>query len=156
MVCGGFMNWFVGIITWGSFVGYFNNVTRVSISSVVFYNLGTAIWKGNTVFTISRVAITSFVCSKVDSRIIISNSIFVLIFSWDISVSRLFIGWGVVSRGRFVYWSGLVNWSWLVDRGRLVNWSRLINWGWFVYRCWFVSWSSLMNWSMSNSMAVSW
>ena len=64
-----FLNWFIGIITRSSFIGYFNNVTRVAVSSVVFYNLGTAIRKGNTVFTISRVAITSFVCAKVDSRI---------------------------------------------------------------------------------------
>merc|ERR1712117_150860 len=106
-----FVNRFVGVITWGSFVGYFNNVTRVTISSIVLYNLGTAIWKGNTVFTISRVTITSFVCAKVDTRIVISNSIFVLIFSWDISISWFFVGWGMVS------WSGFVN------RGWLVNWS---------------------------------
>merc|ERR1719414_1605339 len=134
----GLMNWFVGIITWSSFVGYFNNVTRVAISSVVLYNLRTAIWKGNTVFTISRVTITSFICAEVDSRIIISNSIFVLIFSWDISVSWFFVGWGVVS------WSGFVNWGWVV------------NWGWLVDRSWLVSWSSMVNWSMSYSMAVSW
>ena len=156
MVSRCFMNWFVGVITWGSFIGYFNNVTRVAISSVVLYNLGTAIGKGYTVFAISRVAVASFICPKVDSRIIISNSIFVLIFSWYISVSWFFVGWGVVSWSRFVNWGWLVNWSWLVDRGGLVNWSRLINWGWFVDRCWFVSWSSTVDWSMSNGMAVSW
>ena len=127
MISWGFVYWLVGIITWGSFVGYFNNISRITISSVVLDNLGTAIWEDNTVFAIGGVSITSFIGSKVDSSIFISNSVFVLVFSWDISVSWLFVGWGMVS------WSGVICWS-----GLVVYWGWLVNWSWVVYWSWLV------------------
>ena len=145
MVGWGFVDWFVGIVTWSAFVCYFNNVARIAIGSVVFDYLGTAIGKSNTVFTIGRVTITSFISSEVDSRIIVSNSVFVLVFSWYISVSWFFVGWGMVS------WSGVVCWSRLV-----VHWSWFVNWGWVVY--WsrlVIGRGSMVAWGMSNSVAVS-
>ena len=138
MVRGSFVYWFVGIITWGSFVCYFNNVARVSVSSTVLNNLSTTIWESNAVFTIGRVTISGFVSSKVNTGIFINYGIFVLVFRWDISV-----GWFMVRRmGGLVRRSGLVNWSWFVD------------WCWMVYWCWFVGWGWVAR-GMRNSMTVS-
>ena len=147
MVSWGLVDWFVGIVTWSSFVSYFYNISRVSISSVVLDNLGTAIREGNSVFTISGITITSFICAKVDSSIFVSNSVFVLVFSWDVSVSWFFVSWSMVS------W-GMVSWSWLVYWCWFVGWGWFVNWGWVVYWGWFVS-GGRVAWSMSNSMAVS-
>ena len=136
VVSRGFVDWFVGIITWSSFICYFNNVARVAISGVVFDNLSTAIWKDYAVFTISRVTVTGFVGTKVNSSIFVSYSIFVLVFCWNISV-----GWLTVRR------CGFVRWGWLVDWCGLVDWGWVVNWGWFV------GWSRVA-WGMCNSMTV--
>ena len=144
----GFVDWLVGIITWFSCVCYFNNVSRVPISSVVLYMLGTAIGKDNAVFTIGRVTVTSFVGTKVNSSIFVSYSIFVLVFCWDISVSWLMVRWSMF--GGMVRRSGFVRWGWLVDGSGLVDWSWMVNWGWFMVGLW--SWEA---WGMGNSMAVS-
>ena len=144
MISWGFVDWFVGIVTWGSLVCYFNNISGISVSSVVLDNLGTAIREDYTVFTISRVTISSFVGSKVDSSIFIGYGVFVLVLGWDISVSWCFVGWSVVS------WSWLVYWGWLVNWGWVVYWS----WGCVVYWGWLVGWSRVA-WGMSNSVAVS-
>ena len=142
----GFVHWLVGIITWGSFVCYFYNISRVSISSVVFYMLSTAIRKDNAVFSIGGVSITGLVSSKVYSSIFISYSVFILVFCWYISVGwfmvRRGVLWGMVRWGRVVDWSWMVDWCWLVDR------SWMVNRGWFVGGSWVA-------WGMSNSMAVS-
>ena len=142
MVSWGLVDWFVGIVTWSSFVSYFYNISRVSISSVVLDNLGTAIREGNTVFTISGITITSFICAKVDSSIFVSNSVFVLVFSWDVSVSWFFVSWSMVS------W-GMVSWSWLVHWCWFVGWGWFVNWGWVV-------WSSMMDWGVSVCWGVDW
>ena len=121
MISRGLVDWLVGVITWSSFVCYFNNVTRVVIDSIVLYMLSTAIWKDNAVFTIGRVTVTGFVSTKVYSSIFVRNSIFVLVFWWGISVGWLVIGWsvlgGMVRRSGMIGWSWPVYWSWVVDRG---------------------------------------
>ena len=71
VVSRGFVYRLVGIIAWSSFVCYFNNVSRVAISSIVFYMLSTAIWKDNAVFTIGRVTVTGFVSTKVNSSVFV-------------------------------------------------------------------------------------
>ena len=145
MVCWSFMDWFVGFITWGTFVGYFNNVSRIPIGSVVFNYLGAAIREDNSVFTISGIAITSLIGTKVDSSVFISNGVFVLVFCWNISISRLFVCWGMVSWGWSVHRCWFVNWGWVV------NWRWLVNWSWMVYWSGMCYW---MAWSMSYSVAV--
>ena len=100
MVSRSFVYWLVCIITRGSFVGYFNNVSRIAINSVVFYMLSTAIGKDNAVFAIGRVTITGFVSSKVYSCVLIRYSVFVLVFWWYMSVRwfmvRRCVLWGMV------------------------------------------------------------
>ena len=91
-----FVYWLVGIITWSSFVCYFNNVSRVTISSVVLNVLSTAIWKDNAVFAIGRVTVTGFVSTKLNPSIFVSYSIFVLVFWWFISVCWLMVRWGML------------------------------------------------------------
>ena len=44
------VNWGWAVV-WGSFVDYFSNISRVSISGVVGYNLGSAVWKKYTVLS---------------------------------------------------------------------------------------------------------
>merc|ERR1719384_2666878 len=97
VVSRGFVDWFVGIITWSSFICYFNNVARVAISGVVLDNLGTAIWKDYAVFSIGRVTVTGFVSTEVNSSIFISYCIFVLVFCWNIGVS-----WFMIRRSRLI------------------------------------------------------
>ena len=142
VVSRGFVNWLVGIITWGSFVCYFDNVSRITISSVVFYNLSSAIWKNNSVFTIGRVSITSFILPKVNTSIFVSNGIFVLV------LSRLIIRWFVVSR--LVSWGRFVYWGWLVS-GLVIYWGWSVSWSWVVYWGRLVG---LVGWGMSYSMAI--
>ena len=66
--------WFWGICRLGwmilwvlgcTFIPHISNITTVSISDGVCYNLGTAIRKSNTVFTCGGSAITSLISSKV-------------------------------------------------------------------------------------------
>ena len=130
-----FVDWLVGIITWFSFVCYFSNVARITISSIVFNDLSSAIWKYYSIFTRSRVSITGFVLSKVNLSILISDSIFVLVFGW-FSIGGFLVSWLVV------YWGGVVYWS--VDGGSMV-YRSVVDWGWSV---------GLVGWCMSNSMTV--
>jgi len=162
--------WMVWFIVGLSFVSHISNISRVGISSAVGHNLGAAIRKSHTVLSMGGVAIPVLVCSKVGARVVISNSIAILVDGW--TIIRWFLvcwswvvwGWLVHNWGWVVDWSRLVhNWSWVVDWGRLVNnrgwvvdwgrvvWSWLVHWGWVVDWGWLVvSWA--MNWSMSWSM----
>ena len=136
-----FVDWLVGIVAWGSFVCYFDNISRVTISSVVFYNLGSAIWKSNSVLTVGRVSITGFVLSEVSPGILICNGVLVFVLC-RLVISRFVVSWFVGGRlvgcSRFVYWSSMVGgtviyWSWVKYCSRLVG---------------------MMSWSVSYSMAV--
>ena len=157
--------WVVWLVMGLSLVLDISNISRVSISSVVSHNLGTAIGKGDPVLASGGVAVPLLVLGKVGTRVVISNGIAILVDSW------LIIGWL-----GWVIWSWLVdNWSWVVDWGWVGNnnrgwvvWSRLVhNRGWVVNWSWLVvDWSGLVvdwsrpvvDWSMDWSMdwSVGW
>merc|ERR1712141_483621 len=83
-----------------------------------------AIRKNNSVFTRSRVSITGFVLSKVNTSIFISHGVLVLVFC------RLIISWFVITwfvGSRFVYWSSMVS-------GSVIYWSWLVSWCWVIHR----------------------
>ena len=122
-------------VTWSSFVSYFDNITRIAISSVVFDDLGTTIGEGNTVFTSGRVAIARFTCCDMYSGNIIICTVSVLVLSFDIN--WLFVGWGVVSFGSMVNrsvvsLSSVVNWG-MISRSSMEDWgvvgrSSVVDW----------------------------
>ena len=119
--------WVVWLVMGLSLVLDISNISRVSISSVVSHNLGTAIGKGDPVLASGGVAVPLLVLGKVGTRVVISNGIAILVDSW------LIIGW-----------LGWVIWSWLVD-----NWSWVVDWGWLV-----VSWGRVVVcWGMDRSMS---
>ena len=118
-----------------------SNISRVLIPNIVGDNLGTTIRKSYTVFTRGSITITVLTLSKVGTRVVISDSITVLVESWAfisglmvslLRVSGLVGGSRLVDRGGVVR-SGLVDWSRLVDRGRVVR-SGLVDWGRIVDR----------------------
>jgi len=128
-----------------------SDISRVSISDSVGDNLGTTIGKGYTVFARGSITITVLVLLEVGTRVVISNSIAILVNSWAIisgfRVSRLVGGSWVGNNSRFVdNGSGLVDGS----RGGLVDWGRggLVNWGRFVDRGWVVDRSGVVDGSM--------
>ena len=97
------------------------NVSRVIISNIVGDGLGATIRKKDIVLAIGSISITSFIVSKVNTRVVISNSI------GKVVVGRSFIG-----RCRFVC-RCMVNRG-MVDR-YMVNRSMV---------------DSMMDWSMMN------
>jgi len=113
--------WVVWLVVSLSLVPHINNISRVSISGAVGHNLGATVREGNTVLSRGSIAIPLLIGGKVGTRVVISNSIAVLVDGWLI-IRWLLVCWG------WVVWSWLVhNWGWVVDWGRLVH-----NWGWVV------------------------
>ena len=120
--------------------------------------MGTTIRKSNTVFTRGSITITVFVLRKSGTRVVISNSITILVDSWAI-ISRLMVCWCWVSGlvgGSWVDNGGLVdNWGRFVDRGGVVDWGgfvsrgRVVDWGGFVGRGRVVDGSGVVDGSMS-------
>jgi len=120
-----------------------SNISRVGIPNIVGDNLGTAIGKSYTVFARGSNTITVLTLSKVGTRVVISDSITVLVESWAfisrLMVSRLRVsglvggslvnnGSGVVDRSGFVDNRGrVVDRSRLVDRGRIVDGSLVVD-----------------------------
>jgi len=120
-----------------------SNISRVGIPNIVGDNLGTAIGKSYTVFARGSNTITVLTLSKVVTRVVISDSITVLVESWAfisrLMVSRLRVsglvggslvnnGSGVVDRSGFVDNRGrVVDRSRLVDRGRIVDGSLVVD-----------------------------
>jgi hypothetical protein len=120
--------WFVFWVLSNTFVPNISNISSISISNRVCNDLGTAIGKVYTVFSVGSITITVLVGSKVSTRVIISNGITVLINSWYII-------------GRFVIWGWfMVCWSW-VNYWFVHNWGMI--WGWSVYY-WGNIWSGLV------------
>jgi len=121
-----------------------SDVSGVGIPNGVFDNLGTTIGKSNTVFTRGSITITVFILRKAGTRVVISDSITILVDSGAI-ISRLMVSrcWvsGLVS-GSWVDNGGLVdNWGRCVDRGGLVdNRGGVVDWGGFVGRGRVVDW----------------
>ena len=158
------LSWVVWLVVGLTLVSHISNVARVGISNVVGDNLGATVWKSNTVFTSGGIAISVLVLGKVGTRVVISNSITILIDSWAI-IFWLMVSWlGWVVWSRFVDWGWVVwgwgrlvdNWSWVVDSSWLVNnwlvdnWSWVVDWGWLVDNWgWVVDWGWLMvSWGM--------
>ena len=150
----GRLSWVVWLSFWvcsNTFVFNISNVSTVSISNTVGYNLNATIGKVDTIFTVGGVTITVFVGSKVRFGVVISYGITVLVDGWCI------ICWFLaVSRGRCVIWSRFVDywgyiWSWFV-----YNWSMIWGRGWVVYRCWVIDrggviWGSMVDgWSVDR------
>lgn len=125
-----------------------SDVSRVGIPNGVFDNLGTTIGKSNTVFTRGSITITVFVLRKAGTRVVISDSITILVDSGAI-ISRLMVSrcWvsGLVS-GSWVDNGGLVdNWGRFVDRGGLVdNRGGVVDWGGFVGGGSMVDWGGFV------------
>ena len=133
----------------GSIVGLtlisdISNISRVFISNLVGDNLGSTIRKIYTIFAISSITITVFMLFKVGTRVVIKDSITILVVGRGF-ISRLLVRISMVSRlvGRswVVNRSWMINWSRgvvdrgrFVDRSRVVNRSRLVNRGWVVNR----------------------
>jgi len=142
------------------------NISRVGISDRVGDNLGTTIRESYTIFTAGSITITVLILSKVGSRVVISNSITILVDSWAIisglGVSGLVGGsWvsndsGLVdNRGRFVGGSrsGFVSGSWVVDGSGFVSGSWVVNGsGLVVSGSWVVDGSMGMVDSMGKGM----
>ena len=144
----------VGLIVGLTLVPHISHIARVGISNIVGDNLGAAIRKVDTVLAIGSIVITVLIGSKVGTRVVISNSILILVDSRSV-ISRLMVGsWLVRSRmrGRLVgsrvrsrlvgsrmgnrlegsrlVGSRLVDRGWVVDGSRLVGWSRSIHRSW--------------------------
>ena len=100
-----------------------SNISRVLIPNIVGDNLGTTIGKSYTVFTRGSITITVLTLSKVGTRVVISDSITVLVESWAF-ISGLMVSLLRVSG--LVGGSRLVDWGRLVDRGGVVNGSGLV------------------------------
>jgi len=109
-----------------------SDVSRVSIPNGVFNNLGTTIGKSNTVFTRGSITITVFTLRKSGTRVVISDSVTILVDGWAVIsglmvsgcwVSGLVGGSGMDNRGR------VVDWGRFVDRGSVVDWGRCVGRG---------------------------
>uniref|UniRef100_A0A0K2UEQ5 Uncharacterized protein n=1 Tax=Lepeophtheirus salmonis TaxID=72036 RepID=A0A0K2UEQ5_LEPSM len=98
----------VGGIFGFSRVGNISNIARVGISHGVGYSLETTIGESNGVRSLGGISITGLISSKVDSRVVILDSILVLVGSWDFIVGR---SWLIGSRGWMVG-------SWVVSKSK--------------------------------------
>ena len=97
------LGWVVWLVVGFSLVLNISNVARVGITNTVGDNLGATIRKVNTVLARGGIAISVLILGKVSTRVVISNSIAILVDSW------LIISWLMV-------WSWLVNWFWFIYR----------------------------------------
>ena len=102
------VSWLVLWVLSNTLVSHISNVARVSIINVVGYNLGTAIGKGNTVFTVGLVSVSALALAEVGTGVTISNSVLVLVDWGGISISWFLVSWG------WVVWGWLISWSWSV------------------------------------------
>ena len=116
---------FISRILGFALISDISNISRVLIPNIVGDNLGTTIRKIYTVFTRGSITITVLTLSKVGTRVVISDSITILVKSWAF-ISGLMVSLLRVSG--LVGGSRLVDWSRLVDRGRVVR-SGLVDWG---------------------------
>jgi len=128
----------IGRILSFALISDIGNISRVGIPNIVGDNLGTAIGKSNAVFARGSNTITVLTLSKIGTRVVISDSITVMVESWAfisrlmVSGSRVsgFVGGSLVNNG-----SGVVDRSGFVDnRGRVVDRSRFVDGGTIVDR----------------------
>ena len=78
-----------------------SNISRISIHTVS-YSLDSAIGKGNVVASRGSISVTAFALSKVDSRVVISSGVDIIVSGGNIGVDR----GGVVGRG-----GGISRWA---------------------------------------------
>jgi len=74
-------DWCWGVVCL-SLVFDISNIARVTISNVVGHNLGATIREGDTVLAVGGITIPVLVLGKVGTRVVISNSIAILVDSW--------------------------------------------------------------------------
>ena len=126
-----------------------SNISRVLIPNIVGDNLGTTIGKSYTVFTRGSNTITVFTLSKVGTRVVISDSITVLVESWafisGLMVSRLWVS-GLVAGSRVVDWGRLVDRGLVVNRSGLVGGSLVNNGSGVIYGSRLVDWGRIVHW----------
>jgi hypothetical protein len=75
-----------------------SDISGVTVSNGVSYGLDTTIGKGDMVFTVGGITITSFVGTEIGSGVIISNGVSVIVSGGYISVcwgSWVVWGWGI-------------------------------------------------------------
>ena len=94
----------VGLVLGLTLVPDIGNIARVGISGVVGHDLGAAVRESNTILASSGVAITVLILGKVGTRVVISNSIAVLVHSRTIIVLSMssMRGSSVIGRGGVV------------------------------------------------------
>jgi len=131
-----------------AFISDISNISRVLIPNIIGDNLGTTIGKIYTVFTRGSITITVFTLSKVGTRVVISDSITVLVESWafisGLMVSLLRVS-GLVGRSRLVDWGRLVDRGRVVDRSGLVGRSLVNNGSGVVYGSRLVDWGRIVD-----------
>jgi hypothetical protein len=104
--CWGIRSWCWGI-SWGrcvdglSRVRDISDVARVGIGNIVGDGLDAAIGKSNTVSTVGGVAVSVLIGRKVNSTVLVINSISVVVCWRNISVD----GGGAISGSRGISWS---------------------------------------------------
>ena len=139
--------WVVWLVVSFSLVPDVSNVSGVTVSNVVGDNLGATVWESNTVFSSGGVSVSVLALGKVGTRVVISNSVSVLVDSWLIIrwlVVSWLVDWGWVVWGWLVDW-GWVVWGWLVDNWGWVVWG----WGWVV---WSWGWVGNLDWVVDNGV----
>jgi len=153
------LGWVVWLVVGFSLVLNISNIARVGITDTVGDDLGATIGKVDTVLARGGIAISVLILGKVSTRVVISNSIAVLVDS------RLIISWLMVWSWLVNNWSWVVDWGWLVDHwgwvvdwGWLVhNWGSMIHWGWLVdHWSWVVHWGWVVDWGMVHWGVVHW
>merc|ERR1719468_1436297 len=90
---------FVGCIFGFTRVLNISNVSRISVHTVC-YSLDPAVGKGNIVASRGSISVTAFALSKVDSRVVISSGINIVVSGGNIRVDR----GSMVGRGGCIGW----------------------------------------------------
>ena len=101
--------------------------------------LGAAIGKSNRVAASSGISVTVFAGRESSLRVIILDSVSILVYSWS------FIGWFMVRGWLVVSWSWMGNWL-VYNWGNIWSW-LVYNWGWSVIRSWLMyNWGNVWSW----------
>jgi len=159
------ISWLSWVVFWvlsNTFVFDIGNISTVSITNIIGYDLSTAIGKIDTVFAVGGVSVTVFVGLKVSFCVVVMYSISVFIDGWSIIRWFLAVSWSSVISWSWVYnwlvdnWGNIWSWSWVynwfVDNWGYI-WSWSVNWGWVVNWGWLVNGSCVINWSR---LVISW
>ena len=106
---------------------YISDVSRVVISDMISYGLGTTIGQQNVVLAVGSVTIAGFVSTKMETSVIILDGIAIVVVSGSIFVSGFMVRRsGMVGRSGLVNGCRVVSGSWVVNR--FVNWVDWVDW----------------------------